>query len=272
MANIMKKLKRRRRLSSELHDRWGDPSISYPINGSWNQWNQSSECATTLDDAQNLQSDGAHRYIPMSPEQSQQPDDSVLIDPNRHNFSPQFPKGYFDENIRHRPGKLQNLPGNDLAINLPRHDLHDDYETSTVEGSCDEENEERDTLRNPGKLNHRGEMLNYSPGEDYNPYPQPAKSPPLSVTSRMRRVSIQSATTDKSGSLVGASSRRTSYTAPSSVSAPSLPPDTPRYVFNSMHPSHAEKRSTRSRHREPEPQIHVQLREEMVPSYDDLFG
>ncbi|KAJ6140565.1 hypothetical protein N7470_010361 [Penicillium chermesinum] len=78
----------------------------------------------------------------------------------------------------------------------------------------------------------------------------------------MRRSSTQSSAT--TSSVAGATSRRTSYTtAASSVSAPSLPPDTPRFAYSNM-----EKRAPRPKRREPDPVAMQQL----VPSYDELYG
>ena len=42
MTAIIRKLRRKRKLSSELHSRWGDVSITYPTEGSWSQWDQPS--------------------------------------------------------------------------------------------------------------------------------------------------------------------------------------------------------------------------------------
>ncbi|KAJ6084172.1 hypothetical protein N7486_010972 [Penicillium sp. IBT 16267x] len=140
--------------------------------------------------------------------------------------------------------------------------------------SCDEEDEERDTLGDPRELMCRGHTtgdISRQVGRDecgsYD-YDRAAKSPALSITSRMRRASIQSATTQASS--VAGSSRRTSYTAASSVSAPSLP-DTPRFASHTMHSAHAEKRPPvpRPKTRDPEP---ITTQHELVPSYDELYG
>ncbi|THC99748.1 hypothetical protein EYZ11_000798 [Aspergillus tanneri] len=91
--------------------------------------------------------------------------------------------------------------------------------------------------------------------DEADPYGKASKSPPLSVTSRMRRCSLQSTTTEPTT----ASSHHTSFT--------SLPSEDPRLMYhhhNHHPPTHYEKKSTRRR--EPEP---VQ---ELVPSYDELYG
>ena len=276
MANLMKKFKRKRRLSSELHSRWGDTSISFPNQGSWNEWNQPSELDAIPPVAapRHIPTDGSRRYVsmdPMAPQRSGESNDSRSRNIHPHADSV-IPRGYFDENIRHRTDRSHRPSPRGLGINGSRHNTrHDrDHDPPCADESCDEddEDEERDTLGDPGGLAHRGYATDYYRAggrDDDNLYADRAsKSPPLSVTSRMRRVSMQSSTTEHSSS---AASRHTSYTGASSVSGPSMTPDMPRYAFNSAH-AHAEKRAPRPRHREPEPMA----RQEMVPGYDELYG
>jgi hypothetical protein len=91
------------------------------------------------------------------------------------------------------------------------------------------------------------------------------------VTSRMRRCSIQSCATEPTPSVSGGtSSRRTSYTAASSISAPSMPPSTPHYGFNTPKPPPLPENSFLPR---PAPRdSETTGRHEMVPSYDELYG
>ncbi|KAJ5579874.1 uncharacterized protein N7459_005859 [Penicillium hispanicum] len=285
MANLVKKFKRKHRVSSELHSRWGDTSISHPNDGSWNQWNQPSGFVANASNGerQNSQSEETRRYISMGQVPPHSP--GMLSDYGSHyTYSPEpmhaestFPKGYFDENIRHRPERSHRPPVRGLGINAARHDMTDENEGGTCDESCDEDDEGRDTLGDPGggpiyRGYATGDMPRSSPrdfSDSYNDHS--ARSPPLSVTSRMRHFSVQSSMTEQSSSVAGtASSRRTSYTAASSVSAPSLPPDTPRYAYTTTHAAHAEKRPPvpRPRYREPEPAA----RNELVPSYDELYG
>lgn len=284
MAKLMKKFKRRRKFSSELDSRWGDPSISYPNEGSWNQWDQPSGFVAnaTPGTSQHIQSDGSRRYVPIGaiPPQhmgrSNDPGSRSIDtrDPTRTGST--IPKGYFDENIRHRPERRYSQHSQGLGIDGTRHALSDVNSATADDESCDEEDEERDTLDDPGGgMMHRGyiatDMSRSSRCDDRDSYiDRSSRSPPLSITSRMRRITMQSSTTEQSSSTAGtASSRHTSYTTASSVSAPSLPPETPRYAFNAMHPAPSEKRAVpRPRHREPEPSV----RHEMVPSYDELYG
>ncbi|KAJ5128793.1 hypothetical protein N7448_002506 [Penicillium atrosanguineum] len=276
MASLMKRFKRKRRLSSELHSRWGDPAISYPNEGSWNQRNQPGFAVTTpAEPHHHDRPDEPRRYMPMNngPTQSiGHPNDlgSHSIDMRDTVAGLPIPKGYFDENIRHRTRRSCSPPARGLGIDDPRKELQQTPDSSDEE-SCDEEDEERDTFGGPGGSLRHTEIPRPSPQLD-SYMDHSSRSPPLSVTSRMRRISMQSSTTEHTPSVAGTtSSRHTSLTAASSVSAPSLPPDTPRYAFNNMHPAPLEKRhAPRPRPREPEPAFTV--RHEMVPSYDELYG
>ena len=278
MANLIKKFKRKRRLSSELHDRWGDTSISYPNDGSWNQWNQQAGfIANAALQSPNTTTDGTQRYQPVMPGPLGSPMSNASTSPGSpdptQTISP-FPKGYYNENIRRSDNSSTNPYPHGLGISAhSRHTSKGSKEHTDTEDSCDED-EERDTLGDdPGEGRiHRNYMtsdLRSSGRDDSGAYSDRAsKSPALSVTSRMRRSSTQSSATQCS-SVAGVNSRRTSYnTAASSVSAPSLPPDTPRFMYNGIHSAHADKRTARPKHREPD-SVAVQ---QLVPSYDELYG
>lgn len=289
MASLMKKFRRKRRLSSELDTRWGDPSISYPNQGSWNQWDQPSGFVANASTGSPriIQTQETRHYIPSESSPSQNP--GASSDSGYQSFSARedhthvpsaIPKGYFDENIRHRAEKSQRPAVKGLGIDGPTPSTGSTHGHTPADDSCDEddeegEEEERDTFRDPGgglvfRNPTMGDSLRYSPRENQDPYfDRAAKSPPLSVTQRMRRLSQQSSTTEPASSVAGtASSRRTSYTAASSVSAPSLPPDTPRFAFHTGQPAYEKRSAPRPRLREPEPVA----RQEMVPSYDELYG
>jgi hypothetical protein len=210
--------------------------------------------------------------------------------PKHHPESPPFPTGYFDQNIRRRVGErhtppVQGLGAEGLGIGDLWHErsrrasnsiIND--ESATDDSSCDEEeeeeDEERDTLGPRVRLSPRdygmGEM-SHATRDNNEDFDIPAKSPPLSVTSRMRRCSIQSCATEPTASISGgSSSRRTSFTAASSISVPSMPPPTPRYGYHTpKQPPFPEKRyPPRVKEQEPE----SGTRQEMVPSYDELYG
>ncbi|KAJ6140566.1 hypothetical protein N7470_010362 [Penicillium chermesinum] len=134
MASFIKKIKRKRRLSSELHDRWGDPSISYPNDGSWNQWNQQAGfmANATIPHARDNERSRRHASPSTSPGSP---------DPT-HTTAP-FPTGYYNENIR-RSDNSGTTRG--LGITTPsRHGSHGSKAPTEPEDSCDED-EERDTL------------------------------------------------------------------------------------------------------------------------------
>lgn len=292
MARFMKKFKKKRRLSTEFHDRFGDPDISYPNEGSWNQWSQTSGFVANA----SISIEAPHRLQPDDSRYYGRPSVQALQNQGWNNFNPQhihtntppesihdgsnFPKGYFDANIRRRPEKTLRPQFQGLGIDSPRHDIRDnisdrDDDNDSIcdqeEESCDEDDEERDTLGDPGDLMSRGYTTGDIPRvgrDECGSYDRAAKSPALSITSRMRRVSIQSSTTQASS--VAGSSRRTSFTAASSVSVPSLP-DTPRFASHAMRSAHAEKRPPvpRPKTRDPEP---TPNQHEMVPSYDELYG
>lgn len=291
MANLMKKFKRKRRLSSELHARWGDPSISYPNEGSWNQWNQPSGSVAnaTAGTSRGTHSDDSRCYLAVGTMSSQNA--GILNDrgsqrPTAYDstqVTSAIPKGYFDDRIRHHSKRAYSPHVQGLGIDGNPQGMSNGHDATADDESCDEEDEERDILGDPeggesgggsAMAYHAyttGDMSRNPVRDDQDSYvDRSSRSPPLSVTSRMRRISVQSATTEHSSSVTGtASSRHTSYTAASSISAPSLPPDTPRYAFNGIHPIHSEKRPVpRPRYREPEPAV----RHELVPSYDELYG
>lgn len=275
MANLMKKFKRKRRLSSELHSRWGDPSISYPNDGSWNQWNQPSGFAANAAGctAQEDHSDDARRYIAVGTYSSQ--DERTLSghcpqtnaqDPRQ--VASNIPKGYFDDRIRHSADRTNSPYNQGLGIGDGRYGLNNGHDATDDDGSCDEEDEERDTLGKPGG-GCMADNSRHTNAQDQLCVDGSSRSPPLSVTSRMRRISVQSAATEQSSSAAGTASSRHTSCAASSVSAPSLPPDTPRYAFHTVHPASSEKRPVpRTRYREPDPPVP----HEMVPSYDELYG
>lgn len=286
MATFMKKFKRKRRLSTELHSRWGDVSITYPTQGSWNQCNQPGYVANAPGRASSNFHDEGQRYTPSSSVRQPSPKSSIRrsrsTDPRENPASSSsFPTGYFDQNIRRRAGDDRPPPVQGLGIGDLRRDSSRNASSSIINddsssSSCDEEDEERDVLGASVGLSPRIYELgdtSHTPRDSTDDYDIPAKSPPLSVTSRMRRCSIQSCPTEPTPSVSGGtSSRRTSYTAASSISAPSMPPSTPRYGFNTpKQPPFPPPRPQPREPREPR-ESESTTRQEMVPSYDELYG
>lgn len=284
MATFMKKFKRKRRVSTELHSRWGDVSITYPTQGSWNQWNQPSGFIATSPKP-NVQSDPGQHYIPAgalrqsSPSTSSRRSRSTSTREHQPASPPSFPTGYFDQNIRRRVGEKgeeHTSPTQGLGIGELRRGPSQRPSSSVITDECSsdscDEDEERDTLGPRVKLSPRDFRadVSHTTRDNTEDFDVPAKSPPLSVTSRMRRCSAQSCATEPAASIsVGTSSRRTSFTAASSISAPSMPPSTPRCGYNNpKQPPFLERHPPRTKHREPE----SAPRQEMVPSYDELYG
>ncbi|KAJ5964344.1 uncharacterized protein N7479_004220 [Penicillium vulpinum] len=297
MSAFMKKFKRKRRVSTELHSRWGDVSITYPTQGSWNQWNQPPGFVATPPARAGVHSEENQQYLPAGPLRqpssgaSSRRSGSIGTRGDQEENPTPFPTGYFDQNIRHRVGDAHTPPAHtppskglglgDLKrgpnCRPPSSIINDEC---TTDESCDEEEEEeeeeRDTLGprvelSPREYGYNMEDVSHIPRDNPEDFDIPAKSPPLSVTSRMRRCSLQSCATEPTASISGGTnSRRTSFTAASSVSAPSMPPSTPRVAHNTpKQPPFPEKRyPPRSKSREPE----SARRQEMVPSYDELYG
>lgn len=294
MATFMKKFKRKRRVSTELHSRWGDVSITYPTQGSWNQWDQTSGVVTNAPGRVDIQFEENQQYLPGGP--LRQPSSSASSRRSRNTATrehqvgdtPSFPTGYFDQNIRRRGGDRDTHtppshipPGQGLGLGDLRHGPNRRPSSSIIDDECttdescdEEEEEERDTLGPRIELNPReygmGDM-SHTTRDDAEDFDIPAKSPPLAVTSRMRRCSLQSCATEPTASISGGTnSRRTSSTAASSISAPSMPPSTPRVAYNTPKqlPFPEKRYPPRTKPREPE----SAPRQEMVPSYDELYG
>ncbi|EHA20583.1 hypothetical protein ASPNIDRAFT_57037 [Aspergillus niger ATCC 1015] len=230
MTAIIQKLRRKRKLSSELHSRWGDVSITYPNGGSWSQWDQSSTGATSA-----------------SPDHERRHGSLEL---NRSATVPRL--GSYsrigDANVR--------APSVDSAMTIPT----GHYDARVNESSGDE-----DDVAVPAPLNVSRDR-NPAEKEEADAYSHASKSPPLSVTSRMRsRHSAQSHTMEPPMSGPGtAGSKHTSYTS----SVPSNPSDDQRPQGHRLSTQHDRKSI---RHPKPEP-LSLPTQPEMVPSYDELYG
>lgn len=278
----MKKFKKKRRLSTDLHARWGDVSISYPTQGSWNQWDQPSGfVANTPEGASSSQYDSGQRHSSVGSFREPSPTSSIRRSrstgpPERPAIaSPSFPTGHFNQNIRHRDANERpSFPGlgigdlrRDSSHNTSGSVINDDSSSSC----CDEDEDDRDGPAPVGLSPRIFELADtHTPRDQTDDFDIPAKSPPLSVTSRMRHDSIHSYATAPAAPLP-AISQRTSYAAASSVSAPPMPPATPRYGL----PGHPKSRPPPSgkKHSRPQPpNPESTARGEMVPSYDELYG
>ncbi|EAW10306.1 uncharacterized protein ACLA_047750 [Aspergillus clavatus NRRL 1] len=172
-----------------------------------------------------------------------------------------IPTGYYDAKVRNRSKKSPTQivtecrgPCEQPSFAHPWDDLD----------SSDEANE--DVMPAPkGSAESRVEpgLIRSTSNTYIDPFSRVPKSPPLSVTSRMRRCSEHSTITELTTSISGtASSKHTSFTS----SVPSVPSEDPRNL--SCSPFHEKKLARRSKPREPE-SVRGQ---ELVPSYDELYG
>ncbi|KAJ5675557.1 hypothetical protein N7462_008454 [Penicillium macrosclerotiorum] len=270
MANIMKKFKKKRARSSELHDRWGDTSISHPTEGSWNQLNQppGSIGNNSTNDPPQLQT-STRRYVPI--------DSASPVAAASNGFiyrsievDPAIPRGYFDENIRHPTQRRNQSPMTGLGIS-DHHRPRMGSPHTLSDNSCDEyEVIRHDVCAEPGEAQYlqpfSARDRSRTPRRD-DPYSRvdPSMRPaPLAVTQRMRNLSGQSPMTETPISASGTvSSGLTSHTALSSISGhSSTPPGTPRVSVKDKH--------SFPRPRNPEPDPIAESG--MVPSYDELYG
>lgn len=264
MTAIIRKLRRKRKLSSELDSRWGDVSITYPTEGSWSQWDQPAGVVARSPERGRRHSsldttDRRSWSSPRHPVNRTSGDSSLTI-----------PRGHYDSKLRNRSSK--KIPAPLCATRDPPHTWQD----SASEGPSSDASEDDDPVSELGPSRGR--------------YPPAAKSPPLSITSKMRRCSIQSNTTDGAASMPAtASSKHTSYTStvpstlsegpPRSFHLPThhekiksprspfvkAPPPPPLQLPSQLpHPSRG-----REPHRAPEVESAGQ---ELVPSYEELYG
>ncbi|KAL4782464.1 hypothetical protein BJX76DRAFT_349370 [Aspergillus varians] len=252
MTAIIQRIRRKRKVSSELDSRWGDPSISSPNQGSWNQY-EGASARTSPVSARS--SDNDHG---LGPKQSSRESSGSYISANggtpesrkeESAGSPlNMPTGYYDAKLRRQAKTKAHLPK--LQPVQPKHiSLPKAWEENGFgDSSADEAEDDISALESPrGK---RGKDDANSRG---------SKSPPLSVTSRMRRFSGQSAATEPIFSVPGtASSQRTSF----SVDDPRLARHTPQHEKNSPHSQGAIVRDVGQ----------IPATQELVPSYDDLYG
>ncbi|QRD85841.1 hypothetical protein F9C07_1395893 [Aspergillus flavus] len=257
MTGIIQKLRRKRKLSSELHSRWGDVAITYPNAGSWSQYEQSpvgtpnSIPVKMLDHCRrhgSLDSLDRHGHTSALPsgnfkERTSSTDSAMTM-----------PTGHYDAKLRGRSKKKAPPPSPIVG-----HKAHPTVRDGFDESSADEEEDSISGLHSP-KGRYPRDRSRTESREDSDAYSRASKSPPLSVTSRMRHFSLRSTTTEPTASIPAtSSSRHTSYTS----SIPSVPSEDPRLGHR---PS---PRDTKFMHR---PKPAPVAEQELVPSYDDLYG
>ncbi|KAE8152619.1 hypothetical protein BDV25DRAFT_150752 [Aspergillus avenaceus] len=262
MTALIRKL-RKRKLSSELHSRWGDVSITYPNAGSWSQYDQiamgtpnsfpsnppeQTRRHGSLDslDRRGCSSQNLTRSFSGDTEERTPSTDSAMT----------IPTGHYDAKLR---GRSKKKPATSSGSKLNfRSDLK--LRKSPVDSSCDETDDSISSLSSLKRRYHKESSR--AMGQENDVYARASKSPPLSVTSRMRRCSLQSTTTEPTPSMPTSSSKHTSYTS----SVPSVPSEDPRVGYQPT--AHDKRYSRRSKPRDPAPST----AQELVPSYDELYG
>ncbi|KAL4796811.1 hypothetical protein BDV19DRAFT_378023 [Aspergillus venezuelensis] len=275
MTAIIQRIRRKRKVSSELDSRWGDVAISSPNEGSWSQYGGDSARTSPVSSdhgrgrgPKQNPGDAPHSYIYTN---GAAPSESPKeMSPNSLNM----PTGYYDAKLRRqaktksRPPKAQ--PAQPKHITLPKAW----QEKKFGDNSVDEASDDVCSLGSP--RGRRG-------ADDANS--RGSKSPPLSVTSRMRRFSSQSTGTEPIFSVPGtASSQRTSF----SVDDPLLARQTPHHDKKTppplplgLLPQTQVQRNTgtdasTNSNTNTNFKVHnagpIPASQELVPSYDDLYG
>lgn len=242
MTAIIEKIRRKRKLSSELDSRWGDMAISAPNEGSWNQYEGDSPRVSPTSSHHGCESrrdsEEFEHYMQTEVESTDIRNEPLVTS------ALNMPTGYYDAKLRRQKTKKRApkaRPVQPKHIKVPKSWEHQKFGDSSV----DEAGDNVSALGSPrGRRNT----------DDANSLG--SKSPPLSVTSRMRRGSGQSTGTDPLFSVPGtASSQHTSFSA-----------DDPRLA---RPPQHDKKPPPSSKLQNAES---IPTPQELVPSYDDLYG
>lgn len=263
MTAFMKKLKRRRKLSTELHSRWGDVSITYPNEGSWSQWDQRSGFAANVPEPSppevsprrgSVDSHAPSSRRPSAP----QPRDTSCDEPSE-DLGMNIPTGYYEPKLRTRPTQERKESYFELGTGDHGYETRNWDNAENGEVSDNDAEDSRREIVEPSACTGTAEDADGS-------FQRPARSPPLWVTSRMRRHSSQSNPSEPPTSTPGTGTSQHAPIPPLSSSAPTAPLDDPRIVSNSVY--HDKKQAQTSKHRELEPA----LTQELVPSYDELYG
>lgn len=305
MANIFRKIRSKRKLSSELDTRWGDSSISYPNGGSWSQ---SDQMGGRLDRKPSdrgrprqgsLDSLGQHSLSPhwtsrMNSPYSNAGDRDSPFDP----ATTTMPTGHYDASVRHRSSRTLRTPrtprtpmlssGQGLGIGSlqsehSRNHDDDDYhhyhhknqhQLSAWEPSDSDEDSSGDDATDSSSAAEDQARRYLTVNNDNSDYSRAARSPPLSVTSRMRRCSQQSSMTEPTTSIPRMSQARhtrvTSLPLERSVSSEDPQQDSRQH----RHRHHRQTSHDKRQIRRPEPlSLEPKTRTpELVGSYDELFG
>ncbi|CEL11746.1 hypothetical protein ASPCAL14843 [Aspergillus calidoustus] len=168
-----------------------------------------------------------------------------------------MPTGYYDARLRRRSGTKTSSPEPQAVQRAPISLPNACEEKRFGDTSADEADDDISSLGSPrGKLGTADDAKSGG-----------SRWPPLSVTSRMRRLSGQSTFTDAIFSAPAtASSQGTSFSLEDSLARhPSTPPSLSQ---------HEKKPSQRVKARDtgPTPVPKQQQPQQLVPSYDELYG
>ncbi|OJJ89259.1 uncharacterized protein ASPGLDRAFT_221432 [Aspergillus glaucus CBS 516.65] len=256
MATIFRKIRGKRKLSSELDSRWGDVSISSPNEGSWSQGFQPS--GSTVNTQAGSPSEQGQRPSSMNSlgrcstsshgATKPSPSSAVSVD--------SMPTGHYNANIRSRPRTShKQSPATGLGIDMLKNGYNAWDDASSDDISSDDEG--RDGGERTGRY--------LTVGTEETDYTRASKSPPLSVTSRMRRNSHQSTIEPSPFIPRTTSSRHASFTS----SAPTASTENSRIGYGHRHPPYPEAKHTR--HSKPL-KLEAARGPELVPSYDELYG
>jgi hypothetical protein len=262
MTAIIQRLRRKRKLASDFDSRWGDMAISSPNDGSWSQYDAASTRASPVSARSSEHGNG--NAWKLSPGESSEP---YTLANGRHtesrktslDSSSAMPTGYYDARVRRRSRTKTSSPEPQTAQHAPISLPKAWEEKQFGDSSADEAVDDVSSLGSPrGKLGTADDAKSGG-----------SKSPPLSVTSRMRRFSGQSTFTDAIFSAPAtASSQRTSFSLEDSRLA--RHPLTPHSL--SQHEKNPPLRA-KARDAGPAPgQQQQQQPQQLVPSYDELYG
>ncbi|PLB54598.1 hypothetical protein P170DRAFT_432225 [Aspergillus steynii IBT 23096] len=269
MTAIIEKLRRKRKVSSELHARWGDVSISYPTEGSWSQCQSSGGVPNAMPARPSEQSrrhgslDALDRPAGSSrvPTPLRSGDRKASVD-----SAMTIPTGHYDAKLRGRSKTKPPYPHSPRA-----------WEEDSDDCSADEDEEEDVPSAlggSRGRYHHHPQGASRAGGREEDPYARASKSPPLSVTSRMRRCSVQSTATEPTTMPTTASSKHSSFVS----SVPSVTSEEPRLLYHSVHqdkkpPPLPQQQQQQQQPRRAKPrEAESARRQELVPSYDELYG
>lgn len=289
MASIFRRIRSKRKLSSELDTRWGDASISYPTGGSWSQHDQTGGRLDRTPSNQGRPRQGSldsFEQRSLSPQWTNRMHSPHTNSGDRDSpFDPAtttIPTGHYDASVRHRSTRASRTPrlspGPGLGIGSfqNKHNHNDDHhnnQLSAWEASDSDGDSSGDEATDTSSAaeDHTGRYLTVNTEE--SDYSRAARSPPLSVTSRMRRCSQQSSMTEPTTSIPRKSRSRhtrvTSLPLERSISSEGSQQDSHQHRHR-----HNRQTSQDKRHiRRPEPLgLEPIPTPELVPSYEELYG